>query len=343
MKDLISIVVPVYRVEAYLDQCVKSLVSQTYPHIEIILVDDGSPDNSGKMCDEYALKDPRIRVIHQENGGPSLARNTGLDHVTGEYVMFVDSDDWISPDSCEKALAAAREHDVDIVFWSYTREYGDRSLNRYIYGEEQSFAGEAYRQLFLKVLGQTTTPESLDSMSSSCNKLFKVKGIADTVRFVDTKIIGNEDLLYNVRMFSLARNAYYLHETFYHYRKDNVVSYTKSYKKDLLLKRKVLFQTLRETVSGLGDPDCERALSKRVALDILGQCLNVVSSGETRRNKCRFIRDVLRDDTYGPALKQLSTKGMKIHWKTYYGFAKHGRAGFVYLLTRAITVLKKLK
>jgi glycosyltransferase EpsH len=337
---LISIIVPVYRTEQYLRQCVDSLLAQTYNRIEIILVDDGSPDGSGGICEEYAAKDPRVKVIHQENGGLSAARNTGLDHATGEYVMFVDSDDWISPDNCEKAVAVARARDVDVVIWSYRREYPDRSLDRHIFAEEQAFTGEAYRRLFLKVLGDTVTPETLDSLSSACNKLYKLEGVAQSVRFVDTKIIGTEDLLYNVQVFLQAQNAYYLREAFYHYRKDNQNSLTKTYKKELLPKRKVLFGELRKAVSDCRDQDYEKALNKRVALDILGQSLNVVRSGETPKTKRRLIREILHDEVYGPALRELSTAGMKIHWKLYYGCAKRGAVMGVYLLTLAIIALR---
>ena len=96
-NPLISVIVPVYKVEQYLERCVKSIINQTYKNLEIILVDDGSPDRCGEMCDEFAKKDRRIRVFHKENGGQSSARNLGLDNMTGDYVGFVDSDDWIDP------------------------------------------------------------------------------------------------------------------------------------------------------------------------------------------------------------------------------------------------------
>ena len=96
--DLISVIVPVYKVEPYLDKCVQSIVEQTYKNLEIILVDDGSPDNCGAMCDAWAEKDSRIKVIHKENGGLSDARNAGMNVATGQWISFVDSDDWIEPD-----------------------------------------------------------------------------------------------------------------------------------------------------------------------------------------------------------------------------------------------------
>ena len=114
MTDLISVMVPIYKVEAYLDDCVRSIVAQTYPHLEIILVDDGSPDNCGSMCDEWAKQDERIKVIHKPNGGLSDARNAGLEIASGDFIAFVDSDDWIDPAMYEKMLSALLREEADI-------------------------------------------------------------------------------------------------------------------------------------------------------------------------------------------------------------------------------------
>lgn len=114
MDELISVIVPVYKVEKYLDRCVTSIVNQTYRNIEIILVDDGSPDNCPAMCDDWATKDSRIRVIHKENGGLSDARNAGMAVATGELMGFVDSDDWISPDMYQQLYYNMKKNDSDI-------------------------------------------------------------------------------------------------------------------------------------------------------------------------------------------------------------------------------------
>ena len=103
-KDLISVIVPVYKVEKYLEKCIESIIKQTYTNLQIILVDDGSPDNCGKICDEYAKKDSRIEVIHKINGGLSDARNVGINRANGRYIGFVDSDDYVEPDYLEQLL-----------------------------------------------------------------------------------------------------------------------------------------------------------------------------------------------------------------------------------------------
>ena len=112
---LVSVIIPVYNVEKYLDKCLTSVIHQTYRELEILLIDDGSPDRSGEICEEYARQDSRIRVIHQANQGISGARNTGLDAASGEYIQFVDSDDWMDADMVERLVTAAAEKNYDIV------------------------------------------------------------------------------------------------------------------------------------------------------------------------------------------------------------------------------------
>ena len=112
--ELVSVVVPVYKVERYLDKCIGSIVKQTYTNLEIILVDDGSPDNCPQMCDEWAKKDARIRVIHKENGGLSDARNAALDICTGTYVVFVDSDDYVHPEYVSYLYEMIVQHNADL-------------------------------------------------------------------------------------------------------------------------------------------------------------------------------------------------------------------------------------
>ena len=130
--DLISVIVPVYNVEKYLRRCIDSIINQTYTNLEIILVDDGSPDNCGKICDEYADKDSRIKVIHQQNGGLSAARNAGLDIATGDYIGFVDSDDYIAPEMYEKLYEALVQSDADVSICNFQRvdEEGNRLKTR---------------------------------------------------------------------------------------------------------------------------------------------------------------------------------------------------------------------
>lgn len=129
MSEKISIIVPIYNVQRYLKECIESLIKQTYENIEIILVNDGSTDNSGKICDHYALRDNRIKVVHQKNGGVSCARNTGLRYSTGDYIGFVDPDDWIDEKMYERMLEVLKINNSSISMCSYIYEDGDSELN----------------------------------------------------------------------------------------------------------------------------------------------------------------------------------------------------------------------
>lgn len=124
-NHLISIIVPIYKVEEYLDRCVKSLTEQTYNTLEIILVDDGSPDKCPAMCDEWANRDSRIKVIHKANGGLSDARNAGMAIAQGDYIAYVDSDDWLEADFCEKLLFLMIDNSCDIAACNYRRASGE--------------------------------------------------------------------------------------------------------------------------------------------------------------------------------------------------------------------------
>ena len=120
---MVSIIVPIYNIEGYIRECVGSILAQTYPDFELILVDDGSPDNCGRICDEYAEKDVRIKVIHKENGGLTSARNAGLSVAKGDWIMHVDGDDWIEPDMIESLIEAAQITGSDMVFGDFMK-YG---------------------------------------------------------------------------------------------------------------------------------------------------------------------------------------------------------------------------
>lgn len=140
---MISVIIPVYNVEQYLKQCIESVINQTYRNLEIILVDDGSTDNSLNLCNYYAVKDKRIRVISKEHGGMVRARKTGVSYATGKYLAYVDADDWIELDTYEKAFAAIEEQDVDLLLYGLIEEYEDVSIEKmntlpdgYYYGHE---------------------------------------------------------------------------------------------------------------------------------------------------------------------------------------------------------------
>ena len=147
---LISVIIPVYKVEALLARCVDSVLAQTYQDLEIILVDDGSPDRCGEICDAYARKDPRIKVIHKENGGLSSARNAGLDIARGEYIAFVDSDDWIEPEAYETMLSLAEKKNVKLVCAGRYDVYGEEKILGLCPEREETVSGETFAGMIFR-------------------------------------------------------------------------------------------------------------------------------------------------------------------------------------------------
>lgn len=187
-SDLISVIVPVYNVEQYLPRCIDSLLAQTYRNLEVILVNDGSKDNSGSICDEYAGKDTRIRVIHKENAGLSSARNAGIDVASGEYLTFVDSDDWIEPDAYEHMLGLAREYDVKLVCagrYDVDEETGTRQQGLCPPRQEVVSAVEIVRRIFVW--------ENMDS--GACDKLYH-HSLFRQIRFPLGKIVEDVPIMY---------------------------------------------------------------------------------------------------------------------------------------------------
>ena len=152
----ISVIVPVYNVEQYLPRCVESILAQTYENLEILLVDDGTKDNSGAICDAYARQDARVKAIHKKNGGLSSARNAGIDAATGEYLSFVDSDDWIEPDMYEKMMALMEKYGVRLVCAGMSAARPGRRRWGCARQKRRSFPGKNWRAGFS--IGRTSTP-----------------------------------------------------------------------------------------------------------------------------------------------------------------------------------------
>ena len=206
MDKIISVIVPIYNVEKYLNKCVSSIINQTYKNLEIILVDDGSPDNCPKMCDEYASKDSRIKVIHKLNGGLSDARNAGLDIAKGEYIVFVDSDDYIHSEMISILYDVIVKTEANIVQCNF-RKVKD---NEYVEANTNSY------EIFT-----FNTEQALESLIKEnplkqvvWNKLYK-KEIFNELRFEVGKV--NEDDFFTYQAFAISNKVSYINKELYYY------------------------------------------------------------------------------------------------------------------------------
>jgi len=223
-KPLVSVIVPIYKVEAYLDQCIESIVNQTYPNLEILLIDDGSPDGCGTICDRWAEKDPRIRVVHKENGGLSDARNTGMALATGEFLMMPDSDDYLLPNTIQTMVNYALDHHAQCVLGGYQRLYPDGSLIQHS-GTEQLIVCHSKQEIEYHILRRLLGAEytGMPHLSqSSCMKLYSRQSIEEQkLYFHPTKEVGMEDFYFNIQFFSRVDSAVIIPENNYIYRYNN--------------------------------------------------------------------------------------------------------------------------
>jgi len=214
----ISVIVPVYNVEAYMDRCVETIVNQTYKNLEIILVDDGSPDHCPQMCDDWAKKDSRIKVIHKENGGVSSARNAGLDAATGEFVHFVDADDWVSYDIYSTISDSLKDNEL-VLFSAYFINLNTTKIHPdfdFEYLDDKSVSLEKY------VNGEF--------LYSSFNKVFSKKLIDKYSLRFNTKYSIGEDNLFNYEYLKYSDSLTVINRPLYHYdcTRDNSAWHTKN-------------------------------------------------------------------------------------------------------------------
>lgn len=215
MNDLITVIVPIYNVEKYLNRCVDSIINQTYTNLEIILVDDGSPDNCGKICDEYAKKDNRIKVIHKENGGLSDARNAGIKVADGKYIGFVDSDDWINPKMYEELYSTLLKYDADISCCKMLRCKDNKDT---IQKEHETkiveYNQEQYMKKFFKIGSQ-------ECVYYACNKLYKKEIIEKDqypINLTSEDVVGTYKTLLKSQKIVEINQIYY----YYYYNPESI-------------------------------------------------------------------------------------------------------------------------
>ena len=337
----ISIIVPVYNAEQYLPKCLDSILNQTYKYLEVICINDGSYDNSINILNQYKAQDSRMVVIDKSNEGVSATRNCGLKQATGEYFMFVDADDWIEPDTCEKALTVMEDNNADIVMWSYVSERGFSNSQKTIFPNDCVFEHtnelEQVHRRFIGLVGdELAHPELADSLSPVWGKLYK-KFLLETSKaeFIDLAEIGTyEDGMFNLQIFQNASKIAYINKRFYHYRKTNQTSVTSMHKEKLFSQWQTLYKKMEQYICANRLPEIYReALKNRIALSILGLGLNIMGADVSYIQKVKMIKVILSTNRYKEAYKNLKFSYFPVHWKVFYGCAKYNMAvGLVVML-----------
>ena len=251
-SPIVSIIVPVFNVEKYLTCFVDSLLNQTLKEIEVILVDDGSPDQCPAICDEYAKQDPRIKVIHKKNAGQGYARNSGIEIAAGEYIAFVDSDDYLDLNTYQRAYALAKDTKTDAVYFTYQRfnDQGDTWNETNICEERHYDTKNDIRGLMLDMIANPPKAKNdLDIQCSTCCALYRHDVIKRyEVRYKSERELHSEDLLFNLDFLLHASNVLIIPEVFYNYRM-NMSSFTRAIKDNRVDEELVYYRYLKNWLS----------------------------------------------------------------------------------------------
>ncbi|RDW22412.1 glycosyl transferase family 2 [Oceanobacillus arenosus] len=353
MKPKISIVVPIYNVEKFINRCFDSLISQSLKAIEIIAINDGSTDKSLDIVNEYAVKDARIIVVDKKNGGVSSARNVGIELAKGDYLGFVDPDDWIETDMYEAMYQTAIEDKADIVMCSYKSEFGSHSKEKNFHlPKKVSFIDQDVRlKVMRRLIGplneEISKPELLDAWGTVWSKLYRAEIIKENkITFTDLEIIGtNEDTLFNIETLYYTKKFIFLNQPYYHYWRGNSESITSRFKPSLKDNYSLLYKLIHQFLieKGLG-PEYYSALNNRISLNTLGLGFNEISKDNKSSilMKINRLKNILSDKQIQESYKQLEMSYFSFVWKLFYLCAKTKNAIGVYFMLSSINLLRKI-
>lgn len=316
---LISVIVPVYKVEQYLDKCIDSIVNQTYKNLEIILVDDGSPDNCPKMCDDWAKKDKRIKVIHKGNGGVSLARNIGIDESTGEYISFVDSDDWIENTFFEELLNISLKYNSKYITCGYKRVY-DTHVE---YINNSNRINEINSSDYLIKLLNVQNGYGFVHM-----KLIN-RDVIDNLRFDEELKVG-EDALFNVKLCNNTDSVVIYNKALYNYYFNNnsvVRKYDDNYVNKYLKSMYVMYNFLNDK-KNIDKVYIYNYIAYHVLLIAVNYCYHPLNS----LNKMKSLKKVCNIPLFKDSITNSNYKNLSLTRKITLFTIKHK----LYLLTSLI-------
>lgn len=334
MNEKVTIVVPIYNADRYLDNCIKNLKAQTYENLEIILVDDGSTDDSGKKCDDFARDDDRIRVIHQPNGGPSLARNTGMEKATGDFILFYDADDDIVPNLVEDNVKLAIQNDADVVmfgFWYHNMDTGVRRDN--ILG--RSFVGNA-DEFFDDYLLLTIDHEVFNA---PWNKLYKRSFLEKNGLHFCTEVPIYEDAAFNSIMLQHAEKIVVNDQMYYVYYVRSAGSLITKYVDCYFDSVTYLYDNAMDYCRLHKDNNRQIERFSRLYVKLVATNLKQISCNDSIRyyDKINLISNICKNETFRKALKTAKLEPRR-HFVKF--FALTGNSLAVYLMYRFLGKLK---
>lgn len=304
----LSVIVPVYKAEKYLKRSVDSILCQTYSDLEVILVDDGSPDSCPQICDAYQKQDTRVVVLHQKNAGVSAARNAGLDRASGEYITFVDSDDYIEPNMYASMMKTVQEYNCDVVLCDCVKEFSDHKelythdIRPGFYDKHQ-LQKEYYPHLL--IMENVEYPATI----SNCLLVFKNDKKFSTVRYIEG-VRYSEDWLFGACLMYLADSFYYMSgQSFYHYCM-NEQSATHNHVADKWNDYEILYKKMQSYFSQCEDYDFSEQLDKVLLFLVYNAVGEILFTEDICKAKKILLKDYVRS-----MFSRLQIRRLPISWK----------------------------
>ena len=337
MNELISVIVPVYNVEKYLRQCLDSLLAQTYKDIEVIMVDDGSTDNSGIICDDYAEKNKNYYVVHKTNAGLGMARNTGLECANGNYIVFIDSDDYIEKNCIEILYKNLIKYHVEMCKGGFKRvlDSGETVTERKY--QLEYFEGEKARtELLPRMIG--SSPSQHDSIEMCvCGAIYKADVIKQNeLKFHSERELISEDLVFNIDYMQYAKGACTIAEMGYNYR-INLKSLSTSYRPDRFKASIHFYQEMKKKLQKLGYGEETILRLNRMLFIYLRMCIRQekpAASKKKMKASIRSINKICQDDVVKDVINNYPVSQLGKKQRLFLYLIKNKKSIILYMLSR---------
>ena len=337
-KIFVSVIVPVYNVEKYLMRCYNSIAAQTYDHWEALLIDDGSTDDSGRICDEIALNDDRVKVFHKENEGPGIARNLGIKNAKGEYLFFLDSDDYLTENAIE-TLVHLTDKDYDLIMGNF---FYKEMHDKFPISEGRFADKEIIDEILLRMIGSEAGKND-QIMSSACGKLYK-KSIVESNEVWFPPERECEDCIFNLKFLPCCHSAYVIESAIYHYcyNEESLTHKYDSAKFEKIMRAYHKIQVLLKE-SGL----LEKAKG-RLRNNFMGQirtCLKIEAYYDRengRRNAIKNVKKIITNENTREIMRSMDKNGYNFSQKVLDYFINKQNAIAVFGLCKAQNVKKRI-
>ena len=336
----VSVIIPIYNTGKYLPECVESVRNQSLHELEIILVDDGSPDNVPVLCDEFAKQDKRIKVVHKKNEGLGFARNSGLDEATGEFVSFIDSDDFISHDMMEKLYLTAKKYDADEVR-SGTIFYnnGKKTLRREVDEDKVFKEAEQVKSFVLDLIGPLPEePRDVKYMMSVCLSIHKRSVIEKyRVRFSSERLTLSEDLIFNLDLLPKMNCIVCVPDCFYHYRM-NPTSLTHTFSIDKYKKTSTFLNEVRKRLGVLYQTNEYYYHFLRLCFLYLRNNINacIRTKEESLMVQLMNVKVVINDGLWSDLLTNYPYCRMKLKHRLYFKLLKSKKSLLIMIVSKLV-------